>query len=265
MKKLLTSAFIAILLIIGWLKKNGNEVQKAEPQSKVEYNYHKSLELPSYIEDATILKKHGFTIGFSKKYKNAFWVAYKLDCKETSGNIERSNYFREDEILGKYSPSTDDYYASGYDKGHLIPAGDNSSDSLSMYDSFLMSNVSPQVPSFNRGIWKKLESKVRDWACEYDSLFIITGPVLNYDLARIGKGKVAIPDYFYKSILVYSDKYQSMISFYMYQYTDNENLFDFVITTDSLESILGYDLFPNLDDSVEKSLESKIDTSFWKK
>lgn len=263
MKKLITSAIITILLIVGLLTQNKEKSKSIVTNFKVEYNYQKSLEIPSYIQEATILEKHGFTIGFSKKYKNAYWVAYKLDCKETNGKIERSNYFREDEILGKYSPSTNDYYASGYDKGHLIPAGDNNSDSLSMHDSFLMSNVSPQKPAFNRGIWKKLESQVRKWACEYDSLYIITGPVLKKGLSRLGKGKVAIPKYFYKSILVYSNKNQSMISFYMSQNTKDENLFDFVITTDSLESILGYDLFPNLDDKIEKSLESQIDTTFW--
>jgi endonuclease G len=187
-----------------------------------------------------------------------------LDCSETEGKVERGNYFREDEILGKYSPTTDDYYATGYDKGHLIPAGDNTSDSLSMHDSFLMSNVSPQLPSFNRGVWKKLETQVRDWACKFDSLYIITGPVLNNSLPRLGKGKVAIPDYFYKSILLYNKEHQSMITFYMLQYTKDDNLFDFVITTDSLEAILGFDLFPNLEDNAENSLESRIDTTFWK-
>lgn len=264
MKKILLSVTFLGLLIFGWLAKNDKADSHDQALTKIEYSYNKNLEMPSYIEDATILEKHGFTIGFAKKYKNAYWVAYKLDCKETNGKIERGNYFREDEILGKYSPNTDDYYLSGYDKGHLIPAGDNTSDSLAMHDSFLMSNVSPQVPSFNRGIWKTLESQVRDWACKYDSLYIITGPVLNNSLPRLGKGKIAIPDYFYKSILLYNKDYQSIITFYMYQYTKDENLFDFVITTDSLETILGFDLFSNLDNKVENVLESRIDTTFWK-
>lgn len=230
---------------------------------KEDFSNIKSLELPSYLESATVLKKHGFTIGFSKKHRHAYWVAYKLDCNETKGEIPRSNYFREDQILGKYSPSTDDYYASGYDKGHLIPAADNKSDSLSMHDSFLMSNVSPQIPGFNRGLWKKLEEKVRDWACVYDSLYIITGAVLGSELTHLGNNKVAIPDYYYKSILVYNKSHQSMISYYLYQYTKDDNLDNFIITTDSLESILGYDLFYNLNDSLEAELESKIDTTFW--
>ncbi len=261
MKKPLMTSIATFILLLVWYS---NKQSDSEPLTQVDYKHHNSLELPSYTEEATAMKKHGFTIGFSKKYRHAYWVAYKLDCRETRGNVPRGNYFREDQILGKYSPNTDDYYASGYDKGHLMPAGDNKSDELSMHDSFLMSNVSPQIPGFNRGIWKKLEEQVRDWACEYDSLHIITGAVLTPELTRLGKSKVAIPDYYYKSILLYNKKRQSMVTYYMYQYTKDDNLNNFVITTDSLESILGYDLFHNLDDSVEAVLESKIDTTFWK-
>lgn len=259
-KPLITSIFTALLLLLWYINKS-NETQKL---TQVEYKHYNSLEMPSYIEEATVLKRHGFTIGFSKKYKHAYWVAYQLKCNETIGTVPRSNYFKEDQILGKYSPNTDDYYASGYDKGHLIPAGDNKSDPVAMDDSFLMSNVSPQIPAFNRGIWKRLEEQVRDWACQYDSLYIITGAVLDPELTRLGKSKIAIPDYYYKSILLYSKSHQSMVTYYMYQYTKDDNLNNFVITTDSLESILGYDLFHNLDDSVEAVLESRLDTTFWK-
>ena len=223
----------------------------------------KDKELPSYMNGATILKKRGFTIGFSKKHRHAFWVAYKLDCNESNGEYDRTNYFQEDQILGKYSPSTNDYYASGYDKGHLIPAADISSDSLSMHDSFLMSNVSPQIPAFNRGLWKRLEHQVREWSCQYDSIYVITGAVLDDNLTSIGKRKVAVPDYYYKSILLYKREQQSTISFYIYQYTEDDNLNNFIISTDSLESILGYDLFHNLDDSLEAKIESRIDSLVW--
>jgi endonuclease G len=261
MKKPLLTSIVTVILLLAWYS---NKQKDSVQLDKLDYNYSNSLELPSYIEEATILKKHGFTIGFSKKYKHAYWVAYKLDCSETTGSVPRGNYFREDQILGKYSPSIDDYYASGYDKGHLMPAGDNKSDPLSMQESFLMSNVSPQIPGFNRGIWKKLEEQVRLWACQYDSLYIITGAALDPELTRLGKSKIAIPDYYYKSILLYNKEHQSIITYYMYQYTKDDNLNNFVITTDSLESILGYDLFHNLDDSIEAVLESRIDTLFWK-
>ncbi|MFN3196353.1 MAG: DNA/RNA non-specific endonuclease [Chlorobiota bacterium] len=258
---------LIILLVLGWIIKADKDYlpeDKIESEiTKTEFTYNKNIELPSYSEDITILPKNDFTIGYIKKYKHAAWVAYKLDCEETKGDIGRSHYFREDDILGKYSPSTDDYYASGYDKGHLVPAGDLTTDSLAMDDSFLMSNVSPQIPDFNRGLWKRLESQVRDWACEFDSVFVVTGAVLHDSLTSIGKRKIAVPDHFYKSILVYDDNVQSSLSFLIYQYTKEEKLENFVITTDSLENVIDLDLFHNLPDSTEKSIESKVDHKLW--
>lgn len=267
MKKVLIVMALVILIILGWIIKADKdylpEDKIGSELTKTEFTYNRNIELPSYREDITILPKNGFSIGYLKKYKHAAWVAYKLDCNETKGDIGRSNYFREDEILGKYSPSTDDFYASGYDKGHLVPAGDLTTDSLAMDDSFLMSNVSPQIPDFNRGLWKRLESQVREWACRFDSVFVVTGAVLHDSLTSIGKRKVVVPDYYYKSILVYNNLRQSSVSFLLYQYTKENDLENFVITTDSLEKMLNLDLFYNIPDSTENIIESRVDNRLW--
>jgi endonuclease G len=68
-----------------------------------------------------------------------------------------------------------DYTNSGFDRGHLAPAGDMKWSETAMDESFLMSNISPQKPAFNRGIWKKLEEKIRSWAIENDSIIVVTG------------------------------------------------------------------------------------------
>jgi endonuclease G len=222
-----------VLLFLGWMIKADKEYEPNDivgsELTKSEFVYTKNIELPAYRDDITILPKNGFVVGFSKKYRHAAWVAYKLDCSETKGDVGRSNYFREDEILAKYSPSTDDYYASGYDKGHLVPAGDLTTDSLSMDDSFLMSNLSPQIPEFNRGLWKRLESQVRDWSCQFDSIFVVTGAILHDSLTSIGKRRMAVPDYYFKSILVYDKGEQSSLSLLLYQYTNEDKIKNFVI------------------------------------
>ena len=63
-----------------------------------------------------------------------------------------------------------------------------------------MSNISPQYPELNRGVWKKLEEKIRDWIVTHDSLFVITGPLFSDDPIRIGVNEVAIPKAFFKVI-----------------------------------------------------------------
>ena len=75
-----------------------------------------------------------------------------------------------------------DYLKSGYDKGHLAPAADMKYSTTTMKESFYFSNMSPQKPEFNRGIWKELEEQVRNWAQIYDTVYIVTGPILSDNL-----------------------------------------------------------------------------------
>jgi len=67
--------------------------------------------------------------------------------------------------------------------------------------SCIFSNISPQLPGFNRGIWKKLENKVRTWAKTYDCLYIATGAVCQHPAKSIGKNSITIPTHFYKTVL----------------------------------------------------------------
>jgi endonuclease G len=76
-----------------------------------------------------------------------------------------------------------------------------------MKESFYFSNMSPQVPSFNRGVWKKLEEKVRDWAVIYDSILVVTGPILASDLKKIGPNEVCVPKAYYKVIIDFKKEY----------------------------------------------------------
>lgn len=110
------------------------------------------------------------------------------------------------------SSELSDYKGSGYDRGRLVPTGDMKYSDESMRESFFMSNISPQNPDFNRGIWRKLEQLVRDWGREGE-IFITTGGVLLYEnLGSIGSNKVTIPSKFYK--IVYSSHKNSMIGFF---------------------------------------------------
>lgn len=98
------------------------------------------------------------------------------------------------------SATNEDYTRSGYDRGHMAPAGDMKWSAKAMRESFYLSNICPQKPGLNRGIWKDLEEQARLWAKENGSLLIVTGPVITDDLKRLGKNRVGIPKTFYKVI-----------------------------------------------------------------
>ena len=92
--------------------------------------------------------------------------------------FQRGEFVAHDPLI----PGTDfsvDYQKSVYDRGHLAPAAGMRYTMETMLQSFFYSNMSPQLPRFNRGVWKKLEEQVRKWAVEYDSLYIVTGPIIS--------------------------------------------------------------------------------------
>lgn len=218
--------------------------------------------LPSSTTNQVISHTY-FTLSYSETHEQAEWVAYLLTAKRLTGSIERSNKFRSDKLVISGSASPGDYSKSGYDKGHLAPAADMQFDSIAMKECFFMSNMSPQNPSFNRGIWKQLEEQVRKWAIENDSIYIVTGGVLKDSLGSIGENKVAIPKYFYKVILDYTEPDIKAIALLLPNEAGNQYLQDYTVTIDSLESFTGIDFFPALPDSIENKLESTKNTYDW--
>ncbi|MFA5032461.1 MAG: DNA/RNA non-specific endonuclease [bacterium] len=135
--------------------------------------------LPSHTLTDEIIHHTAYTLQYDEKYEQADWVAYKLTKEMVKKPaVKRTNKFRADPLVKTGSAKPSDYAKSGYDKGHLCPAGDMAYSAGSMSESFYMSNMSPQMAGFNRGIWKRLEDKARAWARDNDEIHIVTGPVL---------------------------------------------------------------------------------------
>ena len=211
-----------------------------------------------------IIKHSYYSLSYSSANRQAEWVAYVLSKYNVlNGSEERTDDFRVDPLVKSGSASLDDYKGSGYDRGHLAPAGDMKINSTAMSESFYLSNMSPQTPSFNRGIWKKLEEQVRGWASEYDSLYIMTGGILKFSLGTIGSNNVTIPKYFYKIIFNNTKTDKKVIAFILPNEKGTKQLYEYAVTIDSVESITGIDFFPALPDSTENPLESKIEINKW--
>ncbi|MGZ3711242.1 MAG: DNA/RNA non-specific endonuclease, partial [Bdellovibrionota bacterium] len=146
-----------------------------------------------------ILEKTAITLSYNPSYKVADWVFYPLGPDQLQDCFDRPSNFRPDpDVPEDQSAQLSDYKGSGFDRGHLSPAGDNKWNDDAMNESFLLSNISPQPPKFNRGIWSRLESLVRAWASEGSGLWVTTGPVLGSGLDTIGDSEVTVPKYFYK-------------------------------------------------------------------
>lgn len=223
----------------------------------------KNIEIPKHGANETLIKHTAYTLLFNENYKQALWVAYELSAAETQKAVERSNKFLPDPLIKTNTSFNADYAKSGYDKGHLAPAADMSYSEVTMKESFFYSNMSPQLPGFNRGIWKKLEEQVRTWAVENKAVYIVTGPVLTEGLQTIGDDKISVPKYYYKVILDYTEPDIKGIGLILPNESSVKPLEKYAVTIDSVEKFTGIDFFPLLPANQEKIIESKVCISCW--
>lgn len=221
------------------------------------------LEIPKTNSKDLIITHIGYSLLYNEDYEQASWVAYELTKEETNKRFERTNKFLTDPSVKTGSADDNDYKGSGYDRGHLAPASDMGWSSTTMAESFYYSNMSPQEPSFNRGIWKKLEELVRSWAIENKSIYIVTGPVLTNGLPTIGRNKVAVPKYYYKVILDYREPSIKGIGFILPNSGSKEPLQNFAVPIDRVEKVTGIDFFPLLPDKEEEVIEKTLCIPCW--
>ncbi|GAB5525053.1 MAG: hypothetical protein Roseis2KO_29250 [Roseivirga sp.] len=241
------------------------------PEKKINYDsfdlyFTKAFDFawPAYTASQAIIERPYYTIRYSEEHEQAMWVAYPLSADSLrQDKLPRTDDFRKDPRVRTGSAQLADYKGSGYDRGHLAPAADFSYDDFALSQSFYLSNMSPQAPSFNRGIWKKLEEKVRDWAMSNDNIYVVTGPVLNKTFKTIGPNEVSIPEYYYKIVLDIQKPDIKAIAFLMKNEKSSASLQSFVVTIDSIESLTGLDFFPSMPDDLEDSLEGSKMTNRW--
>jgi endonuclease G len=156
-----------------------------------------------------------------------------------------------------------DYRRSGYDRGHLAPAADMAFSVQTMADSFFMSNMSPQKPAFNRGIWKRLEEQVRQIAIREKAIYVVTGPILpKKKTVTIGANQVTVPTHYYKVIFDLTPP-RKMIGFILPNEGSDRPLEDFAVTVDVVEKATGLDFFSALPKAVQERFESTISISAW--
>ncbi len=248
-------AIILSLLLITCLVNPGLSLSSDQNQAP--------LEIPAHSPNARIIKHRAYTLKYSEKYEQAEWVAYRLTADELRQGVPRSDDFRADPEVSTGSATLKDYRRSGYDRGHLAPAADMKRSAEIMSESFFMSNMSPQKPGFNRGIWKNLEEQVRLWVFDNGELYLVTAGILKGSLPVIGPNSVAVPEFYYKAILDYKEPELKGIAFILPNKKSDKSLMSFAVTIDKLEEATGIDFFPGLPADIEENIESSIDLSRW--
>jgi endonuclease G, mitochondrial len=222
-----------------------------------------NLEIPVSSHPDEIIYHLAYTIGYSEEHEQARWVAYELSNDEVEGTAKRRAQFRNDPEVSTGSATLKDYHKSGFDRGHLAPTADMRLTEDYMSESFYMSNISPQVPGFNRGIWKKLEIMVRKMAVQNESIYVITGPIFEANIGKIGASRVTVPGFYYKVILDYEEPSFKAIGFILPNKKSSKPVSFYAVTVDEVEDQTGLDFFAKLPDQIENTIEGFADLRAW--
>lgn len=252
----------------------------------------KSLD-PAPIKGQQTVHHTAYTLSYCEPHEQPSWVSYLLTRDHALAERPRKDSFKADPAVRTGSATPKDYSHSGYDKGHLAPNADMRWDAQVQAECFYMSNMSPQTHTFNAGLWKRLEELVREWAIEYDSLYVVTGPLLHCDklthctslirrdslgrydtltrcipltegapMSSIGQeNRISVPNYFYKVVL--DNRRHQSIGFLVPHANKKGPLQAWAMPVDLIEEATGLDFFHELNDETEAQLEGNVCISCW--
>ena len=224
------------------------------------------MEIPQISDHRSqqIIEHLAYTVSYNHDWLIPNWVAYELTSQEVSGEEQRSNHFAPDPLVQGKPVVTKDYSNSGYDRGHMAPAGDMKWSEQAMKESFYMTNMCPQNHSNNAGDWKDLEELARDLAQKYKSLYICCGPIVTDTTNTISTRHIVVPQAFYKVFLRQKkDGSWTGIGFIMPNASGNRPLMTYMHSVDEVEQLTGIDFFYHLPDSIEDIIEADYTISDW--
>ena len=231
-----------------------------------------SAQTPQYVEipkftisgvPEIIVEHTGYTVSFNSERNIPNWVAYELTKEEVGGDEPRSQHFLPDPEI-RNCPTTDDYKNSGYDRGHMAPAGDMKWSEQAMKESFYLSNICPQNHNLNNGDWKILEEHLRKMATLYDTVYIVCGPVISANPKTIGaEHTVTVPNAFFKAALRKDKGSWSAIGFLFANQAGHKALSTYAMSIEDLQIVTDLDFFYNLPDEIEEKVEATYSLRDW--
>jgi endonuclease G len=266
MSKKTVYSLIAILIVFGVYAYEYFLVEEEKVEVVNEGKAVKSDTNEYFLPTSTtgqIVHHESYSLSYNEEHEQAEWVAYELKKSHLSKTNFKRPYFEIDHAVKTGAAHWRNYKKSGYDRGHLCPAGDRRYSQFAHDETFLTSNISPQKHDFNAGIWNALEQKVRYWASKYDGIFVITGGILKGNMKTIGDEYVSVPNQFYKVLIDSNSGDTKMIAFLMPHKDSHKPLYEFVVSVDEVEELTGIDFFPELDDAIENKLEASSSYKNW--
>ncbi len=267
---------------------NGNNSNNTTP-SKTDKRVVNRLETPAIPESNAIIVSHWtvengdsvmtYCLQYDALKYHPKWVAFRFDDITGKKAVGRSGEFQDDpSITSDLRIGNNSFW--GYDRGHLCASEDRVYSTQANCNTFYMTNMSPQISSFNQGYWVTLEGQIQKLGRDRnfcDTLYVVKGGTIRDDqiLTKVDRPngkKVAVPKYYFVALLKVKNKQYSSIGFWIehkevsYSYENKAPLSAFketVVTIDELEEKTGFDFFHNLPDNIETAVEKLKEPAAW--
>lgn len=205
----------------------------------------------------------GFRVYFNRSWHLPACVSYEITDEEAQGALPRAKHWIVDDSVPGCA-STQDYVNSGYDRGHIAPAGDLRWSEDAMRQSFTMTNVCPQNHQLNEGGWNRLEEKVREWVRRDGSLIVLAGPIVaSTDTVTIGEARVIVPGAFYKIVLAHRATPMRAVAFIYPNKACDGRLREYVTTVRHIEELTGLNFLEALPQQEQDRLETTVNLNPW--
>lgn len=215
--------------------------------------------------DIRVIDRGEFKIGWSDHLRHPVWVAYHVPAAASHAVGPRPN-FRKDRGVPA-SPPAGAYDRSGYDRGHMAPnyAIASRFGEDMQRETFLMSNIAPQSPSLNRGVWRNLEHRIADlWTKKWGEIWVVVGCISGDGQETLSGTDIDVPEKFYQVVVAQSGFDVRAFAVVFDQTIDYDAWpTRSLVTIDELEEMSGLDFLPDLPDFIQRPLESELPSRLW--
>lgn len=240
------------------------------PRLSKDFVEDKAAFVVHYAEDNVGDRTLNYSMEYNYASHHSRWVAFTFYDKTAERHTKRTNAWSIDPYLLDYSDNAYDFRGSGYDRGHLVASADRLYSIPANEQTFYYSNMSPQVHSFNGGIWASLENKVQAWgalSAIRDTLYVAKGGTIAplQVMGTIGDNKIVIPTYYFMALLAKKGSTYKSIAFWFEHRAHPQpySLQDYALSVEELEKLTGIDFFHNLPDDIERIVEKQNNPFDW--
>ena len=216
-------------------------------------------------KDIVILDRGVFKVGWSPSLKHPVWCAYHVPAEAKFEDGVRPNFTKDPDADSCPTPSA--YDRSGYDRGHMVPnhAIDTRFGTAAQKLTFRMSNIAPQSPALNRGVWRDVEHRIANlWTARYGEIWVIVGCIPGTSGETLSGTPIDVPDAFYQLIVAQEGLNVRAQAVILGQNVSwNEWAARNLISIDELEELTGLDFLPDLPAFIQDPLEAELPTRLW--